>query len=296
MACAYFYGPSSSSAASQLEVRNYEKSPNQGLTKAVGLPASGIICPLPLPLCVPQVTSASDNAPFVRAYNTALGDSGVEREDWLAFTDDLNVALTNPFISKALTERLLRNSNESYFAPRGLNVQVCSTSEMQQHIGLNAEAGSSTHSISTSVSITEPYKPSRKLCWIRTSRNIITRLHANASMDVEGKGFRGMAGDLHSHALSLDTEVPPPRRSCGIMGLGARLTEWKSSREVRPNAEETGSSEWQGGCKRRKRTKPSSSTSEGMKDATLSDSKVWLVLTNMAEGEFTPNHSLTDIC
>lgn len=52
---------------------------------------------LNLGICVPQVNSSFDS-PITRAYSPALGKAGISQEDWLAFTDGLNVALVSSFL------------------------------------------------------------------------------------------------------------------------------------------------------------------------------------------------------
>lgn len=50
------------------------------------------VTPLSRPVCVPQV-DASFDSPFVRAYTPALAQSGITLEEWLVFSDGLNLAM-----------------------------------------------------------------------------------------------------------------------------------------------------------------------------------------------------------
>jgi hypothetical protein len=49
--------------------------------------------PLSAPLVVPQDVPKFD-APFVRAYAPDATPSGIDRDEWLAFVDGLNMAMT----------------------------------------------------------------------------------------------------------------------------------------------------------------------------------------------------------
>ncbi|KAG8874457.1 hypothetical protein FRB97_005899 [Tulasnella sp. 331] len=298
--------------------------------KAIFLPPSSLSCPLPLPLCIPQSASAAGKAsPFLRAYNNSLADSGVSRDDWLAFIDDLvscfvdltlrviempddssvatlsiigpkNTAYMNAFLSKALTERFLRNSNESYFALRGLRVHLCSTtSEMHRLVKPNSDDAPSSSTFSASASTLAPTVElstrTRRLCWIRAGRNMVTRLHLDTVTSLSSSSDRGMAEESHDCTLPLDTDVPPPKIG-GIMGLGARLTEWKGSRvlEERPKPEE--SEDWPGGCKRRRRMRkePAARVSGDRKDAIVLDDTAWIVLTNADQGAMLDDTKVID--
>ncbi|KAF8307280.1 hypothetical protein DL93DRAFT_136346 [Clavulina sp. PMI_390] len=118
---------------------------------------------LSLPVALPQTRVAYD-APFVRGWNQELALSGVHQDEWLAFLDGLNIAMTTspplrvigaagqiigfvPWhwalltsvligvgtrtagrtLNKTLTDRYLRRANTSYFAPRGLRVRLMKT-------------------------------------------------------------------------------------------------------------------------------------------------------------------------
>jgi hypothetical protein len=48
--------------------------------------------PLPLPVCLPQLTTGYD-CPFARGSSPALLTSGVQQEDWLHFVDAMNIAM-----------------------------------------------------------------------------------------------------------------------------------------------------------------------------------------------------------
>ncbi|KAJ7667997.1 hypothetical protein B0H17DRAFT_1018608 [Mycena rosella] len=136
------------------------------------LPATKSVPPfeapqLPLPYCVPQLTTGFD-APFARGYNPLLESVDISQEQLLAFIDGLNLAMTAspplrcvnivgmaigfvPYhwamiagaaiqtaaktgmriLSKTLTDRYLRAANLRLFKPRGLSVRICTTAAMQ---------------------------------------------------------------------------------------------------------------------------------------------------------------------
>ncbi|KAJ7100381.1 hypothetical protein C8R44DRAFT_642010 [Mycena epipterygia] len=136
------------------------------------LPATKSVPPfeapkLPLPYCVPQLTTGFD-APFGRGYNPVLESVDIPQEQLLAFIDGLNLAMTAspplrvvnlagmaigfvPYhwamlagfaiqtaaqasmrvLSKTLTDRYLRAANLRLFKPRGLSVRICTAAAMQ---------------------------------------------------------------------------------------------------------------------------------------------------------------------
>ncbi|KAF7298809.1 hypothetical protein MIND_00828500 [Mycena indigotica] len=123
---------------------------------------------LPLPFCVPQI-APSYEAPFARGFNPAINAVGVPQDEFLAFIDGLNNAITAspplrvvdvagkvigfiPYhwtiiagavmqtvaqtgmhiLSKTLTDRYLRAANERIFHPRNLSVRLCTSAAMQE--------------------------------------------------------------------------------------------------------------------------------------------------------------------
>nr|GAT59281.1 predicted protein [Mycena chlorophos] len=120
------------------------------------------VVPLPLPFCLPQLTSAF-GSPFVRAYSPILEDADISQAQLLAFIDGLNAAITaspplrvvywtdtwsmwtglflqvaaqsgNRILSKSLTDRYLRAANKLLFNPRGLSVRLYAPSAIQHVI------------------------------------------------------------------------------------------------------------------------------------------------------------------
>ncbi|KAF7974311.1 hypothetical protein HWV62_12472 [Athelia sp. TMB] len=135
-------------------------------------PVPAHVTPLSRPMCLPQIASGFD-APFVRAHGPDAEAAGVSEEDWLAFIDALNIAMTaspplrivdlvghvigfvpNPYtfvasiflrqssqagmhkLQKALTDQLLGHANATFFEPRGLKVRLMKTAAMRSFIGL----------------------------------------------------------------------------------------------------------------------------------------------------------------
>jgi len=228
---------------------------------------------LPLPLCVPQL-SAGIESTFTRAYSPALNSSGIDLTDWLRFTDGLNIAFNAspplrvvdaagaalglvPYhwamiagalmqvgsrtasrgVSNTLTDRYIRNANETYFAPRGLRVRLCRTAAMRQLIGLDARPTQPPNQHMETAKAVGMHMERVGLS-LPIVRKIITRLHPAPPVDINGPYLdptTRRTAQLVGYALPLTYDVPPAQAPAGVInqmgGLGVKLSQLKESRE-----------------------------------------------------------------
>ncbi|KAG9001707.1 hypothetical protein FRB94_004586 [Tulasnella sp. JGI-2019a] len=216
-------------------------------------PAS--IRPLPFPLAIPH-TSLGTNSPFARAYSHELATSGISVEDWLKFTDGLNIAfMSSPplrvvdtagkitgmvpyhwtiiagatittaaqagtrIFSKTLSDRYLRHANETYFAPRGLRVRLCRPAAMRQLVGIDATLAKPPSKTMETVKVIGRAAETVAL-HIPVVRIIVGQLHPAPKVDPRAEGdftTRRML-PLQGYVLPLDFDVPPMQTPSGLVG------------------------------------------------------------------------------
>jgi len=140
-------------------------------------------------------------------------------------------------LSKGLTDRYLRNANETYFAPRGLRVRLCRTSAMRRLIGLDPDVPSTdgkamafAKNVGKGVETVGLHLP--------IFRRIIARLDpAPTSVDpyTSGKDMATrLLAPLEGRIMPLVYDMPPPVKPTGLMNqfseLGVKLDVWKNNR------------------------------------------------------------------
>ncbi|KDQ11010.1 hypothetical protein BOTBODRAFT_57738 [Botryobasidium botryosum FD-172 SS1] len=233
------------------------------------LSPSAPVRPIQIPVCVPQLAPGVES-PFSRAYSPVLAAAGIDQAEWLKFTDGLNIAFSAspplrvvntagkiigfvPYhwaiiagaamqtaaqtgmhvLSKGLTDRYLRHANDTFFAPRGLRVRLCTTAAMRQLIGLDARTPPNktldvAKSIGRGVETVGLHLP--------IIRKIIVRLHPAPRVD-ERTGRDATArrvAALGGAIAPLDYNVPPPRTPEGLMdkssALCIKLDQWSQGR------------------------------------------------------------------
>ncbi|KAG8873666.1 hypothetical protein FRB98_008854 [Tulasnella sp. 332] len=232
-------------------------------------PPPGVIIPLRLPLCIPQLSIGME-APFARAYSAEILQSGIEQDDLLKFIDGLNMAmLASPplrvvntvgmaldhwtiiasismqagaragakALSKGLTDRYLRIANETYFAPRGLRIRLCRTSAVRQIVGLDP-AQNSTKSSSTLESLkTTGIMIENAGLSIPIVRNVIVRCHPPPKIDttIVPDATKRRVASLEGRCLPLDYDMPPPKATEGqvnkMNALGVKMSAWMDGRD-----------------------------------------------------------------
>lgn len=137
-------------------------------------------------------------------------------------------------LSKGLTDRYLRHANETFFAPRGLRVRLCTTEAMRQLVGLDPKGEQGSKALRVAKTIGRGVE--NVGLHLPIIRKIIVRLHPAPTVDMRtGRDatIRRVAA-LGNHVLPLDYDVPPPYTPEGLMdktsAVCIKIDQWSLNR------------------------------------------------------------------